>query len=515
MAYWKDQLDELRKKMLEGQANTKANQGVSQNSLSKCKAQKQTILQGNASVANASVAKVKPAVSNEVAKPNQTIAHASGSIKFNTQASHTSEINIGFDLGTAYTKLAYRIIGPELVGFVKLSQGGIEYEKTMIPSVVWIDKDQRLYYASDSIPEGSTAISFFKMHLAGNGIGPCLDREYCTEAPFYRLVTAYFIYRVLSYAKLAIHNEHSKLIGSASISWSGNLGIPVGYLESRLEGCFLEVLHAGVTISNNADQTNNPTLKEFDARYLAAVAEPDRDCINFHLTTELEASISGLTSDIATPDGMYGLFDIGGGTLDGAVFSYRRENGSPRINILTALVAPIGFDVAVDTMARLISREDIRCALKAGSSTLRLNSKEVNKDVHVHVSSVVVIARRKSTVRWADRMKTFPIFLCGGGCHSSWLRETIIGTWQSHQHGNCGIPQYEAQSLGIPADLDHGCKQIQDWDRHLVAYGLSFPKGSLSEVIGFPRSNPVIEYEQFNHDSILDDRMLENYGELL
>lgn len=515
MAYWKDQLDELRKKMLADQSNDKHNQGQNQNSPSRSQTQKRTITITKKPVAVIPGATVKPTASNQVDKPIPTIAPVSSGIKLNTQTCQEREINIGFDLGTAYTKLAYRIIGPELVGFVPLSQGGPEYEKTMIPSVVWIDKEQRLYCVNDTVPEGSTAIRFFKMHLAGTGIGPCLDQGFCTETPFYKLVTAYFIYRVLSYAKAAIHDEHARLIGPATISWSGNLGIPVGYLESSLEPGFLEVLRAGVTISNDVDALKNPTLKELDAKYSTAIARPDSESVNYHLTTELEASISGLTSDVATPDGMYGLFDIGGGTLDGAVFSYRREHGSPRINILTAMVAPIGFDVAVDSLTKLISHEDVRCALKSGSSTVRLNSTEVKKGIHVHVSSVVVIARRKSTVRWADIMKTFPIFLCGGGCHASWLRDTVIETWQAHQHGNCGIPQYQAQSLGIPSDLNHGCKEIKNWDRHLVAYGLSFPKGSLSDVIGFPRNNPVIEYEQFNYDNILDERLLENYGELL
>jgi hypothetical protein len=229
----------------------------------------------------------------------------------------------------------------------------------------------------------------------------------------------------------------------------------------------------------------------------------------------LYCTISGLTSDIATADGMYGLFDIGGGTMDGAVFYYRRENGSPRINIITALVAPLGFDVAVDSMAKSITREDIRHALQAGTSMLKLKSDDLRKSIQVHVSSVVVIARRKSAVRWADTMKKFPIYLCGGGSHSTWHKEATIGTWQSHQHGNCGIPAYQQQSLGIPTGIDHGVKHIRDWDRHLVAYGLSFPKGSLAEVVGFPKNNPVQEYAQYNTDGILDERMYERYGELL
>jgi hypothetical protein len=92
------------------------------------------------------------------------------------------------------------------------------------------------------------------------------------------------------------------------------------------------------------------------------------------------------------------------------------------------LVALLGFDVAVDSMAKSITREVLRHALQAGTSMLKLKSEELRKSIQVHVSSVVVIARRKSAVRWADTMKKFPIYLCGGGSHSTWHKDTTTGT---------------------------------------------------------------------------------------
>jgi hypothetical protein len=54
-----------------------------------------------------------------------------------------------------------------------------------------------------------------------------------------------------------------------------------------------------------------------------------------------------------------------------------------------------------------------------------------------------------------------------------------------------------------------------DFGRYLVAYGLSIPKGTFPEPIGFPRNNPEIEYRQFDTDAVLETRMYELYGEIL
>jgi hypothetical protein len=425
------------------------------------------------------------------------------------------EINLGVDFGTAFTKVCYRIVGREIVGLVPFGIPAEDGEPTMLPSKVWIDTTGRLFSPFDSPPRDAQEVQYFKMHLAGRGIGDPIRTSLRTNKPIYRLITAYYLSRVLKKVMGVIPELERSVSGGAEISWSGNIGIPIGYLESEAKPRFEEVVRAAVEICNRDSIADTPTLHEFEVAYLEAIASVSSKHDDFFLTSELEAEITGLVSDPSTKDGIYALFDVGGGTLDGAVFSLKRVLGEPRVNFLTALVAPLGCEAAASAALLSVSTMSVALAMRKGETTLRLDTEELKKDIHRHVSSVVVIARRKSELSWKELMPELPVFLCGGGRHSKWHTESIKETYQCNQHKSVGIPRYLCRELDAPTSREMKYNGAKDFGRYLVAYGLSIPKGTFPEPIGFPRHNPEVEYRKFDTDSVLEMRMYELYSEIL
>jgi hypothetical protein len=57
---------------------------------------------------------------------------------------------------------------------------------------------------------------------------------------------------------------------------------------------------------------------------------------------ELAAALNEYIRDPNRPEGLYGFCDIGGGTIDGAIFRLNRAAGFPRLSIPSAAVRSLG-----------------------------------------------------------------------------------------------------------------------------------------------------------------------------
>lgn len=425
-----------------------------------------------------------------------------------------TEINLGVDFGTSFTKVSYRILGRDIVGFVPFGASAPDGESTMTPSLVWIDTVGHLYSAFDKRPAEAVEIRYFKMHLAGRGIGDPYKPSLDLGIPVYRLISAFFLSKVLRKVK----DEVTKLenIPEDSVVWSGNIGIPIGYVESEAKPRFEEVARVAVDLCDTHRFDAAPTLDEVEREYRACLEKPSSASADYVVMSELEAEIIGLMCDPSTKDGIYALFDVGGGTVDGAAFHFKREKGEPRVNILTALVAPLGFAAAAAEAHREIALACVEQAFRNGENELLLDTGSLKSSMHRHVSSVIVIAKRRSDINWKERMEELPVFISGGGRHSAWHRASIEETYGCNQHGKAGIPVYSCRELPVPEEpgITVRYNGASDHGRYIVAYGLSIPNGTYAPPIGFPRHNPEIEYKKFDTSAILETRMYDLYGEL-
>jgi len=422
------------------------------------------------------------------------------------------EINLGIDFGTSYTKVSYRIIGKEIVGFIPFSKNSNECECTMHPSKLFLDETGRLFFQYKNEMNLARALEYFKMQLAGMSFGYVYEnKDLATPVP--DLLCAFYLAHVIRFSqKKVIELEN---LNGASIRWSGNLGIPIGYYESESRARFDGVLKVAVTASMRDLFPSVISLKELDAIYIKCTQDAAPETADFFLTSELEAEVRGLTADSTTLNGVYAVFDIGGGTIDGAVFEYKRADGKPYINFLTALIAPLGFEACVDRIKNSFSVSSVADALRNGKCNIPLPDEKIIQQVHRHVSLVIVIAKQKTQYDWKSRMEKLPVYLCGGGRHSKWHFSTINKTFSSNSHSCAGIPPYECRELQFASKEKIKQNGLVDIGRYLVAYGLSFAKGTFPDPIGFPHQNPVLSYKKLDISTILDEKMCELYGELL
>jgi hypothetical protein len=208
---------------------------------------------------------------------------------------------------------------------------------------------------------------------------------------------------------------------------------------------------------------------------------------------ELYAEACGIFSDYHTPEGYYSIFDIGGGTVDGAVMRFERVAGEPQVNFLTASVEALGAEVFESNNGNAKKIKDLQG--KLGFQTAKL----------------IMDAKQKAQSDW--RMHTvLPIEMCGGG-HASQLHvNTIQNTYYEKQHYRCGIPHYKVEDLQSQIS---GVKGIKPGDeiRLLIAVGLSIPEGQGPFIQGFPNQNTMITAKERERCIDLDDLQRERYGD--
>jgi hypothetical protein len=190
-----------------------------------------------------------------------------------------------------------------------------------------------------------------------------------------------------------------------------------------------------------------------------------------------------------TAPGLYALFDIGGGTLDGAAFRLERGKDGPEFHICAAEVDELG------TMAiarRLLScmGEDMEkhfeqpIILGGKSPSLMLPCAEVERSIQVLLHRVMTQTRRKlPSVLFSEdfdrpspclrtiaglKLPIVPIFLAGGGAPSEWYKQVFHRTQADLNQHQYDIGGYEVRLLPPPAGSTNN-----DYPRFVVASGLT------------------------------------------
>ena len=405
------------------------------------------------------------------------------------QSKPSTEIHIGLDFGTSYTKACWYFFDKDQRYIVNWNPDWNFKDCCLLPSIVWLDDHNNL--SMTKLPSSNqSAIKFFKMAIAKESIGGIiLPRGIRTHIDPYYLYTSFYISRCLWWIEQAALNSEKKL-SQSEIIWSGNIGIPISYLESEKRKVFDEIIAASCYMLQKNISDVEP-LERLDALYqesLNAVA-PQR----FSSVPELYAEALGLFSDYHTPEGYYTFFDVGGGTVDGAVMEFTRNEGSPQVNFLTSSVKLLGMEYI------------------SIYSNNQEKMQELKNEIITQTSELIMKAKNKVLPIW-KREGTLPILMCGGGHSSKWHIKAIRSTYWNRQHYNCGIPEYDIQDLQVNHIEANGLPAA-DKHRFLIAIGLSVPEGMGPLIVGFPKNNPESTVEIRKKEIDYDDIQRELYGD--
>ena len=212
----------------------------------------------------------------------------------------------------------------------------------------------------------------------------------------------------------------------------------------------------------------------------------DRDTTPASVFPELAAALTEYIRDPNRPDGLYyGFCDIGGGTIDGAIFRLHRYTGKAELAILSASVAPYGTAALARVMAG--KHDGNLSADMASTLSLRIESLLTDKqtppmatedvaarilekhqtepkiNVQNFVRRFVNEARMKRNVNghtFADPFTGDKIelrfFLAGGGAESGWYKAAILSLDPKDNQAFYGVKKLRLETVRRSAGFRGG-----------------------------------------------------------
>lgn len=409
-----------------------------------------------------------------------------------------AELVIGLDFGTAYCKVVVQDAASFQAWAIPFSAN--EHNPYTLATKIW---EREGNYFLDPI---GTSFSNLKMVLLGNN---------ATSSDKIRAIA--FIALVIRHAKNWILKNKKDQFSRLAVLWRVHLGIPTrNYENAQLVDKFKRILSAAMLLAEKDENTINTTEVN-----IAIMAVDDawqrnhpiislKDYGKIHkdqvdLYPEMAAQIFGfLKSEYRDPSQeIFMLVDVGGGTVDTALFQVIQNNESePTFVFRASAVEKLGVYMLhreriywlIDQLSKTQSQHSVITRLRA------LNTNNVMPDIipglienylsgvqYPDLTSDSIFYRHFAQLLWNDiitaaRNKFGSTFgyqqriqylLCGGG-RSIGLYNRFIKLINSSD-SNSQIRLHPIE-MGIPRSLQARNISLTEFHRLSVAYGLSFPE---------------------------------------
>lgn len=413
-------------------------------------------------------------------------------------------INIGVDFGTSYSKICVR--GPRSVGVEVCKFGDNLPADALIPSKIWVD-DQgvvTLPEVGKAEPTGAL-VEYPKMALAdleelkisGASSGLRVEIERSIEP-----LCALFVAHLLRLAKAWVRTNWGAFVDGTEVEWSANVGVPVAHLNSDNEKVFARVL--AVAWEWTSVDRLPETIEQVRQLYEQTSQGLDPELSHCQPFPEIGAAVQAFVSSREARPGIYVFFDVGGGTLDGVAFNFRRDDGLPVVDFYSGSVEPLGIQaLAMKVWSPLVPsavQQMVERLLSPDRAEIPYRE-EIAGEIRRLVGRIVMGAKRKDTRDWRkdliqasniqkpyyypvedEDIRPLVVFTGGGGHRSEFYCDAIASTYEKFKHRNAGVPPYALTSVPKPIDLKLGGIPEEDFNRFLIAYGLSIPFGEGAEV---------------------------------
>jgi hypothetical protein len=401
------------------------------------------------------------------------------------------EIVIGLDYGTRFTKVA---VGLGRERAVRQDESG----NRLIPSIVYVSSDGIVTSYPDRPPPNSEKVEYLKM-LVADGSEDIFKsvRSRVGGKPIgevSRPLAAAFLSGVVRQVRASVIDRRINLRGRA-VSWFLNIGVPVQHCDTNVDA-FRQV--AAVAFEWARNNAQKMSLGELCAFYDRTTRSLDLEMSPAWVVPELTAALHEFVRDPNRADDFYGFFDIGGGTIDGAIFRINRSGVGWPLRIHSARVDCAGsMAVSRTLLAEIYSRlphyieGPLLGADQAPTITLPLsqpiafrNKKSAREEIQTLVATLIGKARRQfngqmysprldATVR---NTRPLRVFLAGGGAYSGWYKAAIEDTYSDRSLEQWGLTGIQAEIVSKPANyLD------ADFPRFVIALGLADTNAALAD----------------------------------
>jgi uncharacterized protein (DUF2267 family) len=282
-----------------------------------------------------------------------------------------------------------------------------------------------------------------------------------------------------------------------------NVGVPVEHFDAQERDVFREV--ASVAFHWAESSPLDFKVATLARAYQDQAGTIDQSNSPASVFPELAAALVEYIRDPNRPEGLfYGFCDIGGGTIDGAIFRLHRSSSVPHLAILSASVAPYGTAAVARTMVGrldgslpadkaslllwqietlLTEKQTLPTSLQEPTARFfKKHDSEPRTSVQNFVRRFVNDARMKRNVdghTYADPYTGEKIelrfFLAGGGAESGWYKTAILNLEPKDNQAFYGVRKLRLETVKRPVGFRG------TFPRFVIALGLTNLPDELEE----------------------------------
>lgn len=413
---------------------------------------------------------------SEFKQPDAWVARGANSQPSSSAGRLRSDIYIGLDFGTAFTKAAVQILDN-------------------IYPVDWsgVSETKEKYLLPTEYSEIENNLCFLGQHPNSplEGLHANLKRSFITQrvSDVSLAKASVYIALVLQYIRGWIYKNHEAKLGSNSIGWHLNIGIPSDVLDQDKHAKQYKKL---ATIGWELSLLKQSEIKYETAFQLLTEDIPHRQDVRaITPVPELVAQLAGYSQSSRRQNGLHTLVDIGGGTVDMVTFNVHQAEGDDVFPFFVANVKPLGSFALLENRLLNLANQHSQVSLdlqellnaKAFANFYGLTTdsvldidKKFFRFFQSEFETVLSITHRKrypSSPNWRNGIRTF---IAGGGAFIPGYTESVTA---SRRPSNCPLQILQLPPHPKLADFD---QKSDSYGRISVACGLAVDDFSLGTI---------------------------------
>ncbi len=302
----------------------------------------------------------------------------------------------------------------------------------------------------------------------------------------------FYIAHVIKLSKEVVVRHLPKERGDAEIKWYINMGVPVSDFAAKPKPVYDEVLNVAwklVEIDVLSDEMSLEMIDRFYSQWIDHSTWSNR----LNTVPELYAEIIMFLQDKTVDTGFYSIVDIGGGTVDLAVFFKRIDIYTNQIEISCVAqdVCPIGYEMYQHVYTKDEAQK--KCCSSYGHM--------ISRSYHNYRSDMQKVKD--------NRCKLIHFYM-GGARNVPFYHSAIEGMWLVHERAWSCYPGSMVQDM-VKYMRGRAYLDVDDNPRLLISQMLAQPFEKMPELKG-QAWNYEREPHRVNAPSA-EDVMLDIYGD--
>jgi hypothetical protein len=425
--------------------------------------------------------------------------------------SNAIPINLGIDLGTSFSKVVWR--GPDKAYPICFGDNPASLNDYLVPSIVVFDGTTLQTGLSDTEKLSTqNAIANFKMCLAcvSDSGQECQPYD-CELSNWSRalnslpepveLVNATYLAHLISRSRELVQTHLRKLgVKNQSIFWSANLAVPEKYMDaSPILRSFDGVFRTAWLMAALFDEMGelNRTQEVIESYACAKAIAASNQALDCSVYPEVAAEVASVTKPRSAKQGLYAFVDVGAGTVDGTVFRFYRplKDDPSQFTYAASVIRAGAAHVELDASDKLgqLSRAWFKRMKEDGGHARGLSlTPELILDPPFDESLGKIRAVVKDELiqlfhaahdkePGEDKWRDLQMIIGGGGAALPLYVNAAREAFTQKGVGRGG--NLTSVSLDAPSDFEMGRLSHNTFHRFAVAYGLSFHRVNLPDVV--------------------------------